>query len=151
MIAKVCLTMHAYKRLFLSHPYSALPMSFFDTTEQTEPLVQHLQQHPDSQIVACYCAAWCNTCAGYRKDFEALAQAWPDLVFVWIDIEEQPELLDDEDVENFPTLLIQDQNKTQFYGVLQPHIQHLEGLLQRASALAPVATAPRLSSLLSPA
>ncbi|WP_353171019.1 thioredoxin family protein [Paracandidimonas soli] len=126
-------------------------MPFFDATERTDRLSRHLTQHPGSPIVACYCAAWCNTCAGYRKDFERLAQDWPDHAFVWIDIEERPELLGDEDIENFPTLLLQNADKTLFFGILQPHIQHLQGLLQRGEALAPVLSAPRLRDWLSEA
>ena len=119
-------------------------MSFFDTSERIDSIRQHLTQNPQALVVACYCAAWCNTCADYRVAFEQLAQAWPDFAFVWVDIEDRPELLDDEDIENFPTLLIQDQEQTRFYGVMQPHIQHLEGLLQRVSTLPPVASSPDL-------
>ncbi|AEC20528.1 hypothetical protein PT7_1988 [Pusillimonas sp. T7-7] len=46
-----------------------------------------------------------------------------------MDIEENPELLGDEDVENFPTLLIQDQRGSLFFGTLLPHISHLERLI----------------------
>jgi len=123
-------------------------MPFFDTTESTAALCQLLSTQPNTCLVACYCAAWCNTCAGYRDAFEQLEQAWPDHTFVWIDIEERPELLGDEDIENFPTLLLQDKDQTLFYGVQQPHIQHLQGLLQRGGALAPVGDAPPLYSLL---
>ena len=122
-------------------------MPFFDTSEHIDAVRLHLAQHPHTMVVACYCAAWCNTCAGYRTEFEQLAQAWPDHAFIWIDIEEHPELLDDEDIENFPTLLLQDRTQTRFFGVLQPHIQHLEGLLQRSNTLPPVESAPRLNTL----
>ncbi len=87
--------------------------------------------------VACYCAAWCDTCKQYRPDFEALSEKWPDAAFVWIDIEENPELLGDEDVENFPTLLIQGPQGNLFFGPLQPYISHLERLLSRAGAASP--------------
>ena len=51
-------------------------------------------------LVACYCAAWCDTCTQYRGKFEALALARPDVAFAWIDIEEHPEYLGDEDDED---------------------------------------------------
>lgn len=87
--------------------------------------------------VACYCAAWCDTCTQYRPDFAALADKFPAITFVWIDIEENPELLDDEEVENFPTLLIQGPQGNVFFGPLQPYISHLERLLSRADESSP--------------
>ena len=146
MIAKVCTAMYG-QELPLSVLSFSFPaaMPFFDTAKPSPDLAQHLQQHPDSLIVACYCAAWCNTCAGYKINFEQLAQAWPDHTFVWIDIEEAPELLGDEDIENFPTLLMQSAGQYLFFGTLQPHIQHLEGLLQRTGTLP--AVTPDIPSL----
>lgn len=95
-----------------------------DSLPQREAL-----SRPDSWLVACFCAAWCDTCQQYRARFEALARERPDLVFAWIDIEDHPELLGDEDVENFPTLLVQVGGQTRFYGTMLPHIAHLERLL----------------------
>ena len=80
--------------------------------------------------IACYCAAWCDTCTKYRADFNALAEKWPQHTFVWIDIEENPDLLDDEDVENFPTILIQSQEGNAFFGTLLPYISHLDRLIE---------------------
>src|SRR3546814_13435956 len=85
-------------------PFVSMPV--FDPLHDKPALLNRLQQD-DGLIIACYCAAWCDTCTEYRPQFDALADKWPDHAFVWIDIEESPELLDDEDVENFPTILIQ--------------------------------------------
>ena len=52
-------------------------------------------------IVACLCAAWCGTCASYRGAFDTLAARHPDKTFVWIDVEDQAEVVGDLDVENF--------------------------------------------------
>lgn len=82
-------------------------------------------------MIACYCAAWCDTCTQYRPGFEALAERWPQHTFAWIDIEELPELLGDEDVENFPTLGIQNRLGNAFFGTLLPHISHLERMIER--------------------
>jgi thioredoxin 1 len=84
----------------------------------------------DGWFIACFCAAWCDTCAQYRPKLEALAQSQPDRVFAWIDIEDYPDLLGDEDIENFPTLLVQRGARTLFYGTMLPHIGHLERLLE---------------------
>ncbi|MDY3330411.1 MAG: thioredoxin family protein [Pelistega sp.] len=79
--------------------------------------------------IACYCAEWCGTCKGYRTDFANLSEKFPQHLFVWIDIEDNPELLDDIDVENFPTILIQQKEHNHFFGTMLPHIQHLERII----------------------
>ncbi|MEJ7806831.1 MAG: thioredoxin family protein [Telluria sp.] len=71
-------------------------------------------------IVACLCAAWCGTCGSYRAAFEALAARHPDKHFVWIDIEDQADVVGDLDVDNFPTLLIQRHDVVAFFGTVLP-------------------------------
>ncbi|MBO9332155.1 thiol reductase thioredoxin [Achromobacter sp. HZ01] len=89
-----------------------------------------LASSPDTWLVACFCAAWCDTCEQYKPKLQALAQAMPQHVFAWIDIEDHAELLGEEDVENFPTLLVQIGPRVVFYGPMLPHIGHLERLLE---------------------
>lgn len=78
-------------------------------------------------LVACLCAAWCGTCRDYRDGFHALAERFPDARFLWLDVEDEADLLDDYDVENFPTVLIQRQDTVLFFGTMLPH----HDLLQR--------------------
>lgn len=104
-------------------------MPVFDPQIDRLALTQRLDTHP-GLLVVCYCAAWCDTCTQYRQPFEALAERLTDCTFIWIDIEECPELLGDEDIENFPTILLQDDRGTLFFGTQLPHIQHLERLIQ---------------------
>lgn len=89
---------------------------------------------PTDMLVACYCAAWCDTCSLYRERFEALAAQHPEHAFVWIDIEDHPDLLGDEDVENFPTLMIERAGNVLFFGTMLPHIQQLERLITTLAA-----------------
>jgi hypothetical protein len=97
--------------------------------------------------VACYCAAWCRTCDAYRPALESLADSLPDWTFIWIDIEDSPEWLGDEDVEDFPTLLVQDAGGTRFWGTQLPQIGHLRRLIEGAAGLPALATGPgRLES-----
>jgi thiol-disulfide isomerase/thioredoxin len=96
-------------------------------------------------LVVCYCADWCDTCRQYQTAFAELAGRWPQHTFIWIDIEDSPELLGDEDVENFPTIALQTREETLFYGTLLPYISHLDRLIDGASTLsAPDTTAPPL-------
>jgi histidine triad (HIT) family protein len=67
-------------------------------------------------LVACLCAAWCGTCRDYRAGFHALAERFPEARFLWLDVEDDADLVDDYEVENFPTLLIQRHDTVLFFG-----------------------------------
>ncbi|WP_246072807.1 thioredoxin family protein [Extensimonas perlucida] len=79
----------------------------------------------------CLCAAWCGTCGSYRSVFDALARAHPQVRFEWVDIEDEAELVDDLDVETFPTLLLADGRTARFLGPLLPQAGALAQLLAR--------------------
>jgi thioredoxin 1 len=88
-------------------------------------------------IVACLCAAWCGTCGGYRAAFESLAARHPDKTFVWIDIEDQADVVGDLDVDNFPTLLLQRGDTVAFFGTMLPDALLAERLVQAQAELPP--------------
>ena len=88
-------------------------------------------------IVACLCAAWCGTCGSYRAAFDGLAARHPDKTFVWIDVEDQADLVGDLDVENFPTLLLQRGDTVAFFGTMLPDAAVADRLVQAQAALAP--------------
>lgn len=79
--------------------------------------------------VACLCAGWCGTCTSYRATFEQMAARHPDKLFVWIDIEDQADMVGELDVENFPTLLIQRGDTVAFFGTMLPDPALAERLL----------------------
>lgn len=81
-------------------------------------------------LVSCLCAQWCGTCREYRPAFEALASGLPEVGFAWVDVEDQPEVVDELDVENFPTLVIQRGEAVLFCGPMLPQIGLLERLLE---------------------
>lgn len=91
----------------------------------------------DRWVVACLCAAWCGTCGGYRAAFDGLAARHPDKVFVWIDIEDQADVIGDLDVENFPTLLVQREDTVAFFGTMLPDPAVADRLVQAQAELAP--------------
>lgn len=80
-------------------------------------------------VVACLCAAWCDVCRQYRAGFETLAAQHPDKHFIWIDIEDEAEVVGDFDVENFPTLLIQSADIVAFFGTVMPDAKQANRLL----------------------
>ena len=51
--------------------------------------------------------------------------------FLWIDIEDQAVLLDDIDVENFPTLLIAKPGQVYFWGPVLPYASTASNLIDR--------------------
>jgi thiol-disulfide isomerase/thioredoxin len=94
------------------------------------PTLAKALEQPELTVVLCFCAAWCDACKAYQPKFEALGQQHPDVCFIWIDIEDYPELLGDEDVENFPTIALLQGDEVRFLGTLLPHIEHLNRLIQ---------------------
>jgi len=82
-------------------------------------------------LVACLCAAWCDTCVAYRPGFLAMAGRFPRAEFRWVDIEDEAEAVEEIDVENFPTILVRRGGETLFQGVMLPHHEHLERLLEK--------------------
>ncbi len=100
---------------------------------QDYPAIQQ-QLHQTKWLVACLCAAWCGTCTSYRQAFNELAQRHPDKCFVWIDVEDQADWVNDIDVENFPTILVQRQDAPCFFGTMRPDTQQLHKLLQTLEA-----------------
>jgi len=84
--------------------------------------------------VACLCAAWCGTCGSYRASFEQLAARHPELHCIWIDIEDQADIVGELDIDNFPTLLIQHDDVVAFFGTVLPDPALAERLLAAQQA-----------------
>jgi len=94
--------------------------------------------------VACLCAAWCRLCDDYRVVLKAVAAemagAGQALVWHWIDIEDEAELLGDVDVETFPTLVVASRDGLRFAGPLTPHADTLRRLLRASVVGVPAGT-----------
>jgi thiol-disulfide isomerase/thioredoxin len=98
-------------------------------------VMQWLQS--DAWVISCLCAAWCGTCRQYREGFDGLAAHHPDKHFVWIDIEDQADLVGDYDVDNFPTLLIQRGDAVAFFGEVLPDFQLADRLIRAQAEKSP--------------
>jgi len=86
-------------------------------------------------LMACLCAQWCDTCRDYEAVFTACAAEFGVRVQpLWVDIEDAAELVDGIDVDNFPTLLLANDDALLFLGAITPHALTLSRLV--ASALA---------------
>ncbi len=89
-------------------------------------------------LVVCLCAEWCHVCCDYRHSFArvelAIQADHPQAQFVWLDIEDEADLLYPLDVDDFPTLLIAVGDVPRFFGPLTPQPQTLERLVRSAAS-----------------
>ena len=112
----------------------------------------------DPLLVACLCAQWCRTCDAYRDTLvavkAAIALGHPEAAtrFVWVDIEDESDLVGDLDIEDFPTIVLARGDEVLFFGPVMPHAQTLDRLVRSAldaalPALAREALAPDVRAL----
>lgn len=85
-----------------------------------------------SLLVACLCARWCRLCNSYQATFDEVATRHPASRFVYIDIEDEADLVHAIDVEDFPTLLIAQGGTLRFLGVITPQPDTLDRLVRAA-------------------
>jgi thioredoxin reductase (NADPH) len=124
-----------------------MPSSVLTTApEQAPALNRALIDNPF--LVVGLCAAWCNTCAEFRKTFEDIAAERPDSTFVWIDIEDDANIADDIDIENFPTIAVFHRARALHFGASLPQRSVVTRLLDALSADSPeIPTDPSVVSL----
>lgn len=92
-------------------------------------------------LVVCLCAQWCGVCQQYRQGFDALAAHYPQVRFLWLDIEDREDVAGDLDIETFPSLLIADPQQARFLGPLLPQSAVLSRLLVSLQRAGPAAAA----------
>ena len=92
-----------------------------------------ISAHPNL-LVACLCADWCGACREYKPVFDSLARKFPNVRFLWVDVEDEADLIDPIEVEDFPTILIAKGHESDmqalFFGTVLPHVETLERLIQ---------------------
>ena len=81
-------------------------------------------------LVICLCAQWCGVCRDYQSRFSQVELKFPQAKFLWIDIEDEADLLHPLDVEDFPTLLLAVGDEPRFFGPLTPQPETLERLIR---------------------
>ncbi len=85
---------------------------------------------PTSVLVVCLCAQWCGVCRDYQSRFLQAQSNFPQVQFLWIDVEDEADLLDPLDVEDFPTVLLTVGDEPRFFGPLTPQLETLERLIR---------------------
>jgi thioredoxin-like negative regulator of GroEL len=94
-----------------------------------ESIRAQLQQ--GQRLIACLCAGWCSSCQSWLTDFSNLCKDFSDDCFVWVDIEDHPDLVAEIDLETLPILLIQDADSVHFLGPIQPRVELVARMLMR--------------------
>jgi thioredoxin 1 len=94
-------------------------------------------------LVVALCAAWCDSCNEFRATFERIAQARPEMSFLWLDIEDDSEICGDIDIENFPTLAIYRGARLLHYGVSLPQEGTVTRLIDEIAERGEAAAAPQ--------
>ncbi len=86
---------------------------------------------PDSSVfIACLCAEWCGVCRDYRAVFAQIQTRFPQARLIWVDVEDQADLVDPIEVDDFPTLLIAVGGEARFFGTVTPQLETLERLIR---------------------
>jgi thioredoxin 1 len=98
------------------------------------PEVRQALARPRAWLVACLCAEWCTSCREFRPAFEALAARRPAETYAWLDLEDDQPLLEDIEVETFPTLWVQCGDAVHFAGPLPPRAAQIERLVEAVRA-----------------
>ena len=94
------------------------------------------------------CAQWCGVCRDWRTVFDAEAARHPGERFVWIDVEDEDELVGDLDIETFPTLLVGTGERVLFFGTILPSAELLTRLLTSLDGSGPVEDTAEAKALL---
>jgi len=119
-------------------------MAVVDTKAGLPSALEERLRNESSLTVVSLCAAWCDTCNEFRAAFERIAEDRPEMLFVWLDIEDDSAICGDIDVENFPTLAIYRGERLLHYGVSLPQEGTVARLIDElATRKAVLADAPR--------
>lgn len=84
----------------------------------------------DEWLVVCLCAEWCGTCKQYQQPFAQMAAQFPQMRFVWLDVEDREDLIGDLDIETFPSILVAQGERARFLGPVLPQPPVLVRMLQ---------------------
>ena len=86
---------------------------------------------PDAVLVACLCAEWRGVGRDYADRFAQMQAKFPQARFLWIDVEDEADLLSPlDDVDDFPTLLVAVGEQPRFFGPVTPQPETLERLIR---------------------
>jgi thioredoxin reductase (NADPH) len=103
-----------------------------------------LAQSTKSQtlLVVCLCAEWCAVCRDFKPEYLALAQQHPEILFAYLDIEDDEAFIGALELDDFPTLAIFRGNALIYFGVAKAKRDNVVHLLQKLTASPPQPLTP---------
>ena len=69
--------------------------------------------------------------------FEQLSAKYPQLRFAWVDVEDREDIMDDVDVETFPTVMLSKAREALFLGPVLPQIGVLQRMVEPGQIVSP--------------
>ncbi|MBN6365287.1 thioredoxin family protein [Providencia rettgeri] len=81
------------------------------------------------KLVISFCASWCHNCESWKDTFTLLSERFVDDCFIWIDIDEYPELVSEIDLDVIPVVLIQKKQNIHFLGPIRPGLDAIISIL----------------------
>ncbi|MCL2872318.1 MAG: thioredoxin family protein [Betaproteobacteria bacterium] len=87
-----------------------------------------------STLVVCLCAEWCAVCRDFKTEYRALAQQQPEILFAYLDIEDDEALIGALDLDDFPTLAVFRGDALVHFGVAKAERDSITRLLRKLDA-----------------
>lgn len=81
------------------------------------------------KLVVSFCASWCDNCDAWKDTFTLLSEHFLDDCFVWVDIDEYPDLVSEIDLDVIPVVLIQKKEDIHFLGPIRPGLEAIIKIL----------------------
>lgn len=80
--------------------------------------------------VVCLCASWCGTCRSMTETLNNLAAELPNVGFVALDIERDSALVDELDIDDFPTFAFFQGERLVYFGTTLPQQPVIKRLIE---------------------
>jgi thioredoxin reductase (NADPH) len=84
-------------------------------------------------LVVCLCAEWCTVCRDFKSEYHTLAQQHPEMVFAYLDIEDDETLIGALELDDFPTLAVFRGDTLAHFGVVKAKRDNMASLLRKLS------------------
>lgn len=88
----------------------------------------------DKPLAVCLCAGWCNNCEEWKNELAQLSDEHRDCCFVWLDIDEHPDMVAEVDLDVLPVLALYKGEEVAFLGPIRPDKQTVSTLIKSARA-----------------